>query len=119
MVCLSHRLTISKNSDTDQPKKQLLLVVHTVVHCVYYLINYRYLNDILKQAIHTLVLGLIALLSLLKSVTSTNDISIPIWVATTLEKYLLVPNNKITMIIPVIKFTKNHINLVLSNELTM
>jgi len=63
-----------------------------------------------KQAIHTLVFGLIALFSLLKSVASTNDISIPICVATTLEKYLLVPNNKIaTIIIPAIKFTKNHI----------
>ena len=45
---------------------------------------------------YTLVFGLIAVSSLLKSVTSTNDISIPICVATTLEKYLLVPNNKIT-----------------------
>ena len=51
---------------------------------------------ILQQRIHTLVFGFIALLSLSKSVTSTNDISIPICGAATLEKYLLVPKNKMS-----------------------
>ena len=84
-----------------------MLCVKGFAHSVYQILI---LNNILKQAIHTLVFGLIALFSLFKSVTSTNDISIPICVATTLEKYLLVPNNKITtaVIIPVIKFTTSH-----------
>lgn len=60
---------------------------------------YRYLKCIQiwtflisNIAKHTFVLGLMAFFSLLKSDASTKLISIPIWGAATLEKYLLVPD---------------------------
>ena len=50
-------------------------------------------HAICKKSILTLVLGLMAVFSIFKSVRSTKLTSIPICVAATREKYLLVPND--------------------------
>lgn len=47
--------------------------------------------SLLNNSLQTLVFGLIPFFNLLRSDASTKVISIPICVATTFEKYLLVP----------------------------